>query len=63
MSEVFHNYGAVIGAVVVAALISAAVTMSNRIAKLDDKILHKDYLEVRLDHIERRVQILENVNE
>jgi len=63
VSEVFHNYGAVIGAVVVAALISAAVAMSNRLDKIDDKILHKDYLEVRLDHIERRVQILENVNE
>ena len=63
MSEVFHSYGAVIGAVIVAALISAAVAMSNRLDKIDDKILHKDYLEVRLDHIERRVQILENVNE
>jgi len=60
MSEVFHNYGAVIGAVVVAALISAAMAMSNRLDKIDNKILHKDYLEVRLDHIESRLKKVED---
>lgn len=59
MSERVHQYGTAVVAVILAALLSGVVGLFNRLEKIEDSILHKDYLEEKLDNIEQRVEKLE----
>ena len=54
-----HNYGQAIVAVILAALLSGVVALFHRLDKIEGAILHRDYLEERLDNMEQRIDKLE----
>jgi hypothetical protein len=58
-----HNYTSIVAGVIIAALISAVVSMSHRIDVNHESMLHRDYLEERLGNIEIRLEKLEQINE
>ncbi len=58
-SNVVHSYAQAVVAVILAALLSGVVALFNRLDKIEGSILHRDYLEERLDNMEQRVEKLE----
>lgn len=59
MNERAHQYGQAVVAVILAALLSGVVGLFNRLGKIEDSILHRDYLEEKMDNIEQRIEKLE----
>ncbi len=59
VSETIHNYGQAVVAVILAALLSGVVALFNRLDKIEGSILHRDYLEERLDNMEQRIEKIE----
>ena len=60
MSENLHQYGQVIVGVILTAILTVTVALFNRIEKLEDKVLHKDYLSEKFKHVNYRIDKLEN---
>ncbi len=59
MNESVHSYGQAVVAVILAALLTSVAALLNRIDGIEQKIMHKDYLEQRLTHLQDRIEQVE----
>jgi len=59
MSESLHQYGQVVLGVILTAILTVTVALFNRLDKLEEKVLHRDYLSEKFNHMEYRIEKLE----